>query len=48
MEGSGTSAAETMIKMIEAMRTYEANLSFVRIQDQLLGRAVTEIARLGG
>ncbi len=48
LELSGTNAAETMVSMIEAMRAYEANLNFVRMQDQLLGRAVTEIARLGG
>jgi flagellar basal body rod protein FlgG len=48
LEMSGTNAAQTMIGMIEALRSYEANLNFVRIQDQLLGRAVTEIARLGG
>ncbi len=48
LEMSGTNAAQTMVNMIEAMRSYEANLNFVRMQDQLLGRAVTEIARLGG
>ena len=48
LEMSGTNAAQTLVNMIEAMRSYEANLNFVRIQDQLLGRAVTEIARLGG
>ncbi len=48
LEMSATNAPRTMINMIEAMRSYEANLNFVRMQDQLLGRAVTEIARLGG
>jgi flagellar basal body rod protein FlgG len=48
IEMSGTNAAQTMVNMIEAMRSYEANINFVRMQDQLLGRAVTEIARLGG
>jgi flagellar basal-body rod protein FlgF len=48
LELSGTNAAQTMVSMIEAMRAYEANINFVRMQDQLLGRAVTEIARLGG
>jgi len=48
LEMSGTNAAQTMVNMIEAMRSYEANINFVRMQDQLLGRAVTEIARLGG
>ncbi len=48
LEMSATNAPQTMVNMIEAMRSYEANLNFVRMQDQLLGRAVTEIARLGG
>jgi flagellar basal-body rod protein FlgF len=48
LEMSGTNAAQTMVTMIEALRSYEANMNFVRIQDQLLGRAVSEIARLGG
>jgi flagellar basal body rod protein FlgG len=48
LEMSGTNAAQTMVSMIEAMRSYETNMSFVRIQDQLLGRVVSEIARLGG
>jgi flagellar basal-body rod protein FlgG len=48
LELSGANAAQTMVSMIEAMRSYEANMNFVRMQDQLLGRAVTEIARLGG
>jgi flagellar basal-body rod protein FlgG len=48
LELSATNAAQTMVSMIEAMRSYEANMNFVRIQDQILGRAVTEIARLGG
>ncbi len=47
LEMSSASPAETMVNMIEAMRAYEANISFVRMQDQLLGRAVSEIARVG-
>lgn len=47
LEQSATNSAEAMIGMIEALRTYEANMQFVRMHDQLLGRAVSEIARLG-
>jgi len=47
LEQSATNAAETMIGMIEALRSYEANMSFLKMHDQLLGRAVSEIARLG-
>jgi flagellar basal body rod protein FlgG len=47
LEMSSANPAETMVNMIEAMRAYEANITFVRMQDQLLGRAVSEIARVG-
>jgi flagellar basal body rod protein FlgG len=48
LEMSGTNAAATMVSMIEAARSYEANMNFVRVHDQMLGKAVSEIARLGG
>lgn len=47
LEGSGTNAAESMVQMIEAFRSYETNMQFMRVHDQLLGRAVSDIARLG-
>jgi len=47
LEGSGTNAAEAMVKMIEANRSYEANMQLLRVHDQILGRAVSDIARLG-
>lgn len=48
LEQSSTNAAEAMIGMIEALRSYEANMQFVKMHDQLLGQAVSQIARLGG
>jgi flagellar basal body rod protein FlgG len=47
LEGSGTNAAEAMVQMIEAFRSYEINMQFVRVHDQLLGQAAGNIARLG-
>ena len=47
LEGSGTNAAEAMVRMIEANRSYEANMQLLRVHDQILGRAVSDIARLG-
>jgi flagellar basal body rod protein FlgG len=46
LEGSGTNAAESMVQMIEAFRSYEANMQFMRTHDQLLGQAASNIARL--
>jgi flagellar basal-body rod protein FlgG len=48
LEMSGTNGAEAMVRLIEAQRAYDANLQMLRAQDQMLGRAATEIARLGG
>ncbi|HOX07221.1 MAG TPA: flagellar hook-basal body protein [Planctomycetota bacterium] len=46
LEGSGTNAAEGMVRMIEAFRSYEFNMQLVRAHDQLLGQAASGIARL--
>ena len=46
LEISGANAMESMVAMIEALRAYEANMSFIRIQDQTLARAVADLGRL--
>jgi len=37
-----------MTDLIEAFRAFEANMQFIRIQDQTLARAASDIARLPG
>jgi len=37
-----------MTDLIEAFRAFEANMQFIRIQDQTLARATSDIARLPG
>jgi flagellar basal-body rod protein FlgG len=46
LELSGASAVQSMVEMIEVLRAYEANMGFVRIQDQTLARAVADLGRL--
>jgi len=46
LEGSGTNSAEAMVQMIEASRSYEANMQFIRVHDQMLSLAASNIARL--
>lgn len=48
LETSGTNAAQAMIRLIEAQRAYDMNMQMLRAHDQMLNRAVTDIARLGG
>jgi flagellar basal body rod protein FlgG len=45
IEKSVVSAVEEMTSLISAMRAYEAAMRFVRIQDEALGLAATELAR---
>lgn len=44
LEASSVRAVQEMSSMIEAHRAYEANARFIRIQDETLGKAVTQIA----
>jgi flagellar basal-body rod protein FlgF len=46
LENSAVSAVGEMVDLIEAQRAYQNNMSAIRIQDGILGRVVTEIARL--
>jgi len=45
IEKSAVSAVEEMTSLISAMRAYEAAMRFVKIQDEALGLAVSELAR---
>ncbi len=44
LEASSVNAVREMAALIEAQRAYEANSRFIRIQDETLGKAVSEIA----
>ncbi len=44
LESSAVSSVREMAAMIEAQRAYEANARFIRLQDETLGKAVTQIA----
>ncbi|MGZ8901257.1 MAG: flagellar basal-body rod protein FlgF [Limisphaerales bacterium] len=43
LEGSNTSAVAEMANMITVMRAYEANQRVVQMQDERMGRAITEL-----
>ena len=43
LEGSNTSAVAEMANMITVMRAYEANQRVVQLQDERMGRAITEL-----
>jgi flagellar basal-body rod protein FlgG len=47
LEGSNVNAVVEMTKMIETQRAYEACQKAVQTGDQILGRAVNDIARMG-
>ncbi|HYG59209.1 MAG TPA: flagellar hook-basal body protein [Symbiobacteriaceae bacterium] len=47
LEGSNVEAVTEMVEMMETMRSFEANQRALQVQDETLGRAVTEIARIG-
>lgn len=46
LESSNVNSVKEMVDMMTMLRAYEANQKMIKIQDELLGRAVTEIARL--
>lgn len=43
VEGSNTTPAKEMINLISAMRTYEANQRVIQINDERMGRAISEL-----
>jgi flagellar basal-body rod protein FlgG len=46
LEGSNVDLAKTMVNMIEIYRNYESNQKMVKMQDETLGKAVTEIGKI--
>ncbi len=46
LEGSNVNSVKEMVDMLTMMRTYEANQKMIKIHDELIGKAVNEIARL--
>lgn len=46
LESSNVNSVKEMVQMLTMLRTYEANQKMVKIHDELLGKAVTEIARV--
>lgn len=46
LESSNLSAVHEMVSMIEIMRAYEANQRVLTAQDEAIGRAVNDLARL--
>ncbi len=47
LEMSNVSAAEEMVQMIDAMRSYEAAVRALQAHDESLGCAVSEVPRVG-
>jgi flagellar basal body rod protein FlgG len=45
-EASGVEPITTLVQMIEATRAYEANARLISLQDESLGRAVSELGRV--
>ena len=43
IEGSNTSAVSEMANLITVMRAYEANQRVVQMQDERMGRAISEL-----
>ncbi|MHB1395134.1 MAG: flagellar hook-basal body protein [Clostridia bacterium] len=46
LESSNVNSVKEMVEMLTMMRTYEANQKMIKIHDELIGKAVNEIARL--
>lgn len=46
LEGSNVNSVKEMVDMINMLRSYEANQRLIKAHDELLGRAVNDIARL--
>jgi flagellar basal-body rod protein FlgF/flagellar basal-body rod protein FlgG len=45
LEGSGVVATSEMMDMIETSRAYEANVSLIRGQDQIMGNLISRVLR---
>lgn len=46
IEGSNVNSVKEMVEMLTMMRTYEANQKLIKIHDELLEKAVNNIARI--
>lgn len=46
LEGSNVNSVKEMVKMITLLRNYESNQKMVKYQDEMLGKAISEISRL--
>ena len=46
LEDSNVNSVKEMVEMLTMMRTYEANQKMIKIHDELIGKAVNEIARM--
>jgi flagellar basal-body rod protein FlgG len=46
LESSNVNSVKEMVEMMTMMRSYEANQKMIKIHDELIGKAVNEIARL--
>lgn len=46
LESSNVNSVKEMVQMLAMMRTYEANQKIIKIHDELIGKAVNEIARV--
>lgn len=46
LEGSNVNSVKEMVSMMTMLRSYEANQKLIKIHDELLGKAVSEIARV--
>ncbi len=46
IEGSNVDPVKEMVKMINLMRSFESSQRMVRYQDEMLGKAINEIAKL--
>lgn len=47
LEASNVESVTEMVEMMTTMRSFEANQKSIQAQDEALGRAVTEIGRIG-
>ncbi len=46
LEESNVNSAEEMIRLIDALRTYEANMKIIQSRDELTGKVVNEMGRV--
>ncbi|KUO74752.1 MAG: hypothetical protein APF77_10810 [Clostridia bacterium BRH_c25] len=46
LESSNVNSVKEMVEMMTMMRTYEANQKMIKIHDELIGKAVNDIARI--